>query len=209
MENKLFELHPELEVCRKEISDAVDTLTSVILNGGKILICGNGGSAADCEHISGELLKGFMSKRPVSDEIAVKIRNSCKCADDAEKLIKTLQMGIPAIPLPSLSAICTAYANDCDADLVFAQEVFALGKKDDVLIGLSTSGNSKNVIYAFEIAKSMGMKTVALTGEGGGKAAELADICVKVPANETYLIQEYHLPVYHYICAEIEKKLFG
>ena len=171
---------------------------------GKILLCGNGGSAADSEHIAGELLKGFLTKRTPNDRELTGL----SLALGSEELAGKLQRGIPAIPLPSMSAAISAFSNDVDPELVYAQLVYALGKKGDVLIGLSTSGNSKNVVHAIKIAKSLGIKTIALTGRDGGELKNIADVTIRVPATETYKVQEYHLPIYHAICAEAERILF-
>lgn len=196
------ERYPALSICAEDISRSVAALVDCYRAGGKVLICGNGGSAADAEHISGELLKGFLSKRPVTEEERARLAPLGDAAD-------RLQRGIPAIPLTSLSSALSAFANDVSAELVFAQLVFALGGEKDLVIGLSTSGNSRNVVEALKTAKALGIKTVALTGEGGGALGEIADITVKVPATETYKVQEYHLPVYHAICAEAESVIFG
>lgn len=204
---ELFVRFPELLPCEDEIEKLICEIVRCHKNGGKILLCGNGGSAADCEHISGELLKGFLLKRHMSDETAEKFRKNCP--DGAEKLIETLQGGIAAIPLPALTGVGTAYSNDADASLVFAQEVFALGREGDLLIGISTSGNSENVTEALKTARALGITTAALTGEGIGKTEKYSDIKIHVPARETYRVQEYHLPVYHYICARAEEIIFG
>ena len=195
----LYVRYPALAVCRDDISAAYGLMLAAYRSGGKVLVCGNGGSAADCEHISGELLKGFLSKRPV-----------CECelpgleADIREKL----QRGIGAVPLSSLSALSTAFSNDVDPALTFAQGTFALGQKNDVLLGISTSGNAKNVVAAMKVAKAMGLKTVAMTGQSGGAMKALADIALTVPETETYKVQQLHLPAYHAICAEAERILF-
>ena len=165
--------------------------------GGKILICGNGGSASDSEHIVGELLKGFMLKRPVSDERI------------PEHLRKGLQGSLPAISLPSQCAILSAFINDVDPEMMYAQLVYGYAKKEDLVIGLSTSGNSKNVVNAIELAKCMGVSTISMTGEKESSLLELSDVTIRVPATETYQVQEYHLPVYHHLCAEVEKKFFA
>ena len=199
----MVERYPELTACKNEVALAINAVVDCYNAGGKILICGNGGSAADAEHISGELLKGFLSKRPVTGAELSAL--SAELGDAAEKL----QRGIPAVPLTSLSAALSAFANDVDPELVFAQLVFALGKENDLVVGLSTSGNSKNVVKALEVAKARGIKTVAMTGASGGRLAEIADITVKAPATETYKVQEYHLPIYHAICAEAERLIFG
>lgn len=196
----LIERYPALIACRSAIEAACDTLIAMYRNDGKVLLCGNGGSAADSEHISGELLKGFLSKRPLMPEEVSALDPMIR---------EKLQRGIAAVPLTSLSAISTAFSNDVDPDLVFAQLVFALGRKHDVFWGMSTSGNAKNVAAAAKTAKEMGMVTIGLTGASGGKLAEICDITVKAPASETYQIQELHLPIYHAICAEVEEVLFG
>lgn len=167
---------------------------------GTLLLCGNCGSAADCEHISGELLKGFLLKRPLTDK--EKNRLPAEIADK-------LQGGIKAIPLTSLTALGTAFANDVDADLVYAQLVSVFGGENDVFLGISTSGNAKNVCAAAKVAKAKGMKTLSLTGIGGGRLGSICDLAIKVPENETYKIQELHLPVYHAVCAEVEEIIFG
>lgn len=184
---------PELRVCADAIEQTVNAICDMKAVDGKVLLCGNGGSAADCEHISGELLKGFLKKRPYLQE---------------DEAFAKLQQGIAAIPLSSLSSALSAFANDVDAELVFAQLVGALGTKNDRFWAISTSGNSKNVVAAAKTAKAIGMQTIALTGKGGGALAEICDIVIAVPETETYRIQELHLPVYHAICAECENRLF-
>ena len=196
--------YPSLSSVEGEVRRAVDMLEQCYRNGGKILLCGNGGSAADCEHIAGELLKGFLSmRRPCEGELE-KLTSEL----GVEKA-EILQRGIPAIPLVSFSGAISAFANDVSAELVYSQLVYALGRPSDVLIGLSTSGNSKNVVLAFKTARAMGLSTIALTGEAGGALSDLADVTIKVPERETYKVQELHLPVYHAICAELEARLFG
>ena len=199
--DNLIVRYPELAPLREKIGAAIDMIIESYKSGGKVLLCGNGGSAADSEHISGELLKGFLSKRPVTD--AERERLS-PLGDAADKL----QRGIPAIPLTSLTSVLSAFANDVEPELVYAQLVFALGRECDLVIGLSTSGNSKNVVAALKTAKALGIKTVAMTGETGGALADIADIVIKAPARETYKVQEYHLPIYHAICAEAERIIF-
>lgn len=196
----LIERCPTLSVCREQIETVVSALVEMHKNGGTLLLCGNGGSAADCEHISGELLKGFLKKRPLTE--CEKIGISTDVADK-------LQGGIKSIPLTSLSALGTAFSNDVDADLVYAQLVSVFGGKDDVFLGISTSGNAKNVCAAAEVAHARGLKTFALTGMGGGRLAEICDCSIKVPEYETFKIQELHLPVYHAICAQVEEIVFG
>lgn len=195
MEN-LLNRYPELEVCKQDIKKAVDLILDTYKNGGKVLVCGNGGSAADSEHIVGELMKGFMLKRPVDDERI------------PEHLRANLQGALPAISLPSQCAILSAFINDIEPDMMYAQLVYGYAKENDLVIGLSTSGNSKNVVNAVEVAKSIGVKTLAMTGETESKLSQLCDVTIKVPETETYKIQELHLPVYHFLCAEVEKYFF-
>lgn len=192
----LYERYPALEVCREDIEKAMSLMVETYKNGGKVLVCGNGGSASDSEHIVGELMKGFILKRPVSDERI------------PERLRKGLQGSLPAISLPSQCAILSAFINDVDPEMMYAQLVYGYVKPEDLVIGLSTSGNSKNVVNAIEVAKCMGAKTLSMTGQKESKMSELSDVTIKVPEMETYKIQEYHLPVYHYLCAEVEKVFF-
>lgn len=204
--NNMLLNYPQLKMCYAAIEKAVGLMKQCYSNGGKILTCGNGGSSADSEHIVGELLKGFLKKRKLTkDEI-----NCLKatCHDEWEYLSENLQRALPAISLVSQSALFTAYVNDMASDMVFAQQVFAYGKKDDILLALSTSGNSRNVVNALKIAKAFGVKTIGLTGENGGQMKELCDVIIMVPSNETYRVQEYHLPVYHTLCAIIESEFF-
>ena len=198
--DNLIERYPALAPCRADIEAATNAIVEMHRQGGKLLLCGNGGSAADCEHISGELLKGFISKRPLGESDLPGV---------SEEIKACLQKGIAAVPLSSLSALSTAFLNDVSPENTFAQLVYALGKTGDAVLGLSTSGNSKNVVIALTVAKSLGLKTIAFTGMTGGKLLELADITVRVPETETYKVQELHLPVYHAICAEVEKIIFG
>ena len=195
--------YPALRAVKSDIENAVNIILDSYRSGGKILLCGNGGSAADCEHISGEFLKGFLMKREPTGEELLALKETL--GERAEKL----QRGVAAIPLTSLSSSLSAFANDVDAELVYAQLVYALGKKGDVLLSISTSGNSKNEALSVKCAKALGIKTIALTGEGGGALLSLADVTVKAPECETYKIQEYHLPIYHAICADVEEILFA
>lgn len=189
-----------LRECRADMIAAVELLVETAQSGGKILLCGNGGSAADCAHISGELLKGFLQRRPVEKSELPELE---------EEIRSRLQKGIPAIPLPAFEAALTAFSNDVDASLAYAQLVFALGRKNDVFWGISTSGNARNVCAAAKTAKAMGLRTISLCGQSGGALAALSDRCIHVPETETYKIQELHLPIYHVLCAECEEKLFG
>ena len=171
------------------------------------MLCGNGGSCADCDHISGELMKGFLKKRPLCEQKKRAMRENYSEID--ESMLESLQDALPAISLPSMTALNSAFCNDVDPSLIYAQGVFSLGREGDVLIAISTSGNSENVLRAAEVARGLGMTVISLTGEGGGAIAEVADIAIKVPERETYRVQELHLPVYHAICAEIEQHFFG
>lgn len=195
MEN-LLKRYPALEVCKEDIENALKLMIDTYRSGGKVLVCGNGGSAADSEHIVGELMKGFMLMRPVRDERI------------PEHLGSRLQGALPAISLPSQSAILSAFINDVDPEMMYAQLVYGYARENDLVIGLSTSGNSKNVVNALEVAKCVGAKTLAMTGKKESKLSEFCDVTIKVPETETYKIQELHLPVYHYICAEVERYFF-
>lgn len=192
----LYDRYPALRVCENDIEKAKEMMLLTYRTGGKILVCGNGGSAADCEHIVGELMKGFLLKRPVTDDRF------------PQNLRDGLQGALPAISLPSQSAILSAFGNDVDPEMIYAQLVYGYAKKEDLVIGLSTSGNSKNVVNAIETARCMGVRTLAMTGQTGSKLSGLADVTIRVPETETYKIQEYHLPVYHYLCAEVERQMF-
>lgn len=202
----LLKRYPMLEACKNDIINATELLCSCFDNGGKLLLCGNGGSCADCDHITGELLKGFLSARALSDKTKESMTGKCRQLSDDD--LKSLQYGLPAISLCSLTALNTAFSNDVDAEFIFAQGVFALGKCGDCLMCISTSGNSVNVVKAAAVARSLGINVISLTGAGGGRLALLSDIVIAVPANETFMVQELHLPVYHYICAETERRMF-
>ena len=207
MINSLIERYPTLAVARGDIESALGVLTESYGKGGKLLLCGNGGSAADCDHIAGELLKGFMSKRPLPEAKKAEMRSLCPAISD--EALDSLQMGLPAIALHSAAAYNTAYSNDVSAELVYAQAVLSLGKAGDVLLAISTSGNSKNVLRAAEVARALGVKVVGLAGRKGGKLKDVSDVCICVPEDETYKVQELHLPVYHTLCAALEKHFFG
>lgn len=202
MLNDLIKRYSKLSVCIEDIEKAKDTLVDCYKNGGKVLICGNGGSCADSDHIVGELMKGFLKQRPLSDEQKFEMKKNCDLVDD--ELLSKLQGGLPAIALPSITALNSAFCNDVDPELIYAQSLMGLGRKNDVLIAISTSGNSKNVFGALKVAKALGVKVIGLTGNTGGKLKEYSDISICVPETETYKIQELHLPVYHYLCAAVE-----
>ena len=208
----LLQNHPALIACRDSVESARDLLIDTYRAGGKLLLCGNGGSAADCDHIAGELLKGFLSHRPLSEEDCLALAESLPDGEadpDLYLLAGQLQGGLPAISLPAQTAALTAVCNDTDPALIFAQLTWALGQAEDTLVCLSTSGNSRNVVLAAKAAKTKGLRVLALTGENDSKLSELADVTVQVPATETYRVQEYHLPVYHYLCAAVEEEFFG
>lgn len=199
--------YPELSVCRKDMQRAFESMRDCYREGGKVLLAGNGGSASDCEHIVGELMKGFMSKRPIPDGMRDKLRQFG--AENGDYLAEQLQGALPAISLVSHTALATAYANDVAADMVFAQQVYGYGKPGDVLVGLSTSGNSQNVVKALQVARAMGLRTIGLTGAGGGAMKELCDVTIRVPYDSTPDIQERHLPIYHALCIMLEDEFFG
>ena len=201
----MLEKYPALAPCQADIQKAFAFIKDTYKNGGKLLICGNGGSAADSEHIVGELMKGFMKSRKIPNEIRDKIKKS---ANHWEYISQNLQGALPAISLVSQSSIISAFSNDVAADMVFAQQVYGYAKPGDCLIGISTSGNAKNILYAAETAKAFDMKTIALTGESGGKLKEVCDVTIKAPSNNTPEIQEYHLPIYHTLCMMIEEEFF-
>ena len=205
--NDLLSRYPLLKVCEERIEKSFLLLKQSYTDGGKLLICGNGGSAADAEHIVGELMKGFKSPRLLDEASQQKLKDIDK--EEGSLLAENLQGALPAIALDGHPALTTAYINDCNPLLCFAQQVNGYGREGDVLIGISTSGNSQNIIYAAVTAKAKGMKVVGLTGAKDSKLSELADVCIQVPETETYKIQELHLPVYHCLCLMLEEEFFG
>lgn len=203
----LMERYPALEVCKQDIINAYFIMEECYENGGKLLVAGNGGSAADSEHIAGELMKRFKIQRPVSDEYAKKLVEI-----DPERgpgLAKNLERSLMAIPLVAHEALTTAYINDVDGLGVFAQQLMGFGREGDVFLGISTSGNSKNIMNATVVARASRIKVVGLTGAKGGELAAVSDVAIKVPETETYMIQELHLPVYHCLCLMLEDRFFG
>ena len=196
MLNELLTRYPALKTCENEIIAARDAWIACYEQGGKILLCGNGGSCADCDHIVGELMKGFLLKRKVDDK---KI---------PENIREHLQGSLPAISLSAHTAFMSAFINDVEPSMVYAQMLYGYAQPNDVFIGMSTSGNSANVVNAATLAKAIGLETVALTGKNGGTLSEICDVTIRVPETETYKVQELHLPVYHYLCAEVEKHFF-
>ncbi len=203
---ELTERYPVLKQVEGDIRALYETVRDSYENGGKLLIAGNGGSCADSEHIVGELMKGFVKKRSVPEEMA----ESLKAVDPerGEKLACSLQQGLAAIALTGHTALSTAFLNDVDGEVIYAQQVYGYGKPGDVLLGITTSGNSENIMYAAVAAKAKGMKVVGLTGRDGGKLKGICDAAVVVPETETFKIQELHLPVYHALCLMLEEHFF-
>lgn len=203
----LVERYPQLAVCRDDIVAAYEIMEKAYESDHKLLIAGNGGSAADSEHIAGELMKRFKTPRPVPSEFA-----DLLCSIDPDRgpgLARNLERGLMAIPLVAHEALTTAYINDVDGLGVFAQQLYGFGRPGDVFLGISTSGNSKNVMSATVVARALGIKVIGLTGAKGGELASVADVVIKVPEDETYMIQELHLPVYHCLCLMLEDRFFG
>ena len=198
--------YPVLESVRQSVEEAYALLEACYQNGGKLLVAGNGGSCADAEHVAGELMKGFCKKRAVSPEFARNLQNI-----DPELgavLSTSLEGTLPTIALSSQGSLASAVMNDTDPYSVYAQQVYGLGKEEDVFLGISTSGNSRNILMAAVAAKAKGMKVLALTGGTGGRLAQLADTVICVPVSETYQVQELHLPVYHCLCLMLEDRFF-
>ena len=204
--DELIKRYPVLLTVRDDINAFYKTLKECYDNGGKLLIAGNGGSCADAEHIVGELMKGFCKRRAVSDEFKAKLIEAD--SENGEEIAGKLQGGLPAMALSNHQALNTAFANDVDADFYYAQQVYGYGKKGDVFLGISTSGNAKNIMYAAAVAKAKGMKVLGLTGKTGGRLAKAADVSIIVPEEETYKSQELHLPIYHAICLMLEDTYF-
>ena len=198
---------PALSVCREDLVAAVKAVCESYRGGHKLIACGNGGSASDAEHIVGELMKGFLLPRKLDGKMRERMEEVCP--EEADYFMENLQGALPALSLVNQVALNTAFANDQAPDLSFAQQILGMGEGGDVLLAISTSGNSTNVIYAVQMAKVKGVKSIALTGESGGKLKDLVDICIRVPERETYRIQEYHLPVYHMLCIAVENEFFG
>jgi D-sedoheptulose 7-phosphate isomerase len=204
---QLIATYPDLESCAPDIEAAFQALRTCYQNGGKVLTCGNGGSAADSEHIVGELMKGYLLKRPLSEQVRAKLISTSP--QDGDYLAGHLQGAMPAISLVSQTSLLSAIANDTAADIVFAQQVYAYGREGDVVIGLSTSGNSRNVILAVQVARALRMPTIGLTGPTGSALKPLCDVCICVPKEDTPGIQERHLPIFHVLCAMLEEEFFG
>ena len=205
--DELIERYPVLNGSREDIVQAYLTLEESYLHGGKLLVAGNGGSSADANHIVGELMKGFCLPRKMSEDFADKL----KAVDEVRGavLAEKLQGALPAIALDNHNALNTAFLNDVDGALMYAQQVNGYGNAGDVFLGITTSGNAGNVMYAAVVAKAKGMKVLGLTGKTGGKLAGVADVCIRVNETETYKVQELHLPIYHCLCLMVEKRFFG
>ena len=198
--------YPHLESIREKIFLVYEIIKKSYIKSGKLLIAGNGGSASDAEHIAGELMKTFAKKRTLPESFINEIKNANN--ENSDYIVSRLQPGLPVIALSGHASLNTACINDIDGNITFAQQVYCYGKEEDVLLCITTSGNSKNVLYAASVAKAKKMKVVALTGKDGGKIKKLADECICVPETETYKIQELHLPVYHIICMMLEDFFF-
>jgi D-sedoheptulose 7-phosphate isomerase len=205
--DNLFVRYTALQSVAEPISASFDALQKCYSSGGKVLACGNGGSASDSEHLIGELMKTFGRKRPVTPEFRQRLK--LLNITSADYLADNLEMPLTAISLVSQTALITAIANDISADMIFAQQVLGYGKPGDILFAFSTSGNSKNVVNAVNVARACEMTTIGFTGEHGGALKEICDISIRVPAAQTYLIQEYHFPIYHALCFMIEEEMFG
>ncbi len=199
--------YKQLEFLEEAIQKAAFTIIETYKNGGKVLVCGNGGSCSDADHIVGELMKSFEGHRPLSAPLQEKLVELSP--ETGKMLAEKLQQGLPAISLTVHQSLITAIANDISGEVIYAQQVVGWGNSGDVLIGLSTSGNSQNVIDAMIVAKAKGLTTIGMTGETGGKMREWSDILLNVPERRTAYVQELHLPVYHALCMMVEKEIFG
>ncbi len=206
MLNKLLERYPALKDTAPEIESAIKAIIETYKNNGKVLLAGNGGSASDCEHMAGELMKSFVRKRKIDKKLKDKLIEIDSL--NGEYIGNTLESPLKAVALTSHPSLSTAYSNDRDPYLVFAQQLLGFGESGDIFIAFSTSGNSKNILYTTTLAKAMGIKIISMTGKNGGALSLVSDIRIKAPSNETYRIQEYHLPIYHTICLEVEKYFF-
>lgn len=206
LRQELFERYPCLSACERDIDAAFELIRETYRRGGTVYVCGNGGSCSDSDHIVGELMKGFLLRRTISEEDTGKFASMF---EDGAEFASKLQGALPAVSLTAQTAILSAFANDVDPDMVYAQLVYGYARENDLVIGLSTSGNSKNVVNAVKAAKFRGAKTLCMTGMNESKLSAMSDVTVKVPETETFKIQELHLPVYHYLCAAVEEEFFG
>lgn len=203
----LLNRYSELQPLKEQVAEAAETIIETYKNGGKILVCGNGGSCSDADHIVGELMKSFEGRRPLAMELQKKLISLSP--EKGKMLAEKLQQGLPAISLTVHQSLITAIANDISGEVIYAQQVVGWGNIGDVLIGLSTSGNSQNVIDAMIVARAKGLKTIGMTGETGGKMREWSDVLINVPQRRTAYVQELHLPVYHALCMIVEIEFFG
>ena len=203
--SELISRYPKISILDKQLKQSVEQLIRCYSAGNKIMVCGNGGSAADALHIVGELQKAFVCKRKLSEEW----QKTFSKLPDGKYISQNLQMAFPAISLVNEAGLLTAYANDVAPDMNFAQQVFGQGNAGDILIAISTSGNSENVLYAAEVAKAKSIQVIALTGQSGGKLREYADLLINVPETETFKVQELHLPVYHALCLAVEAEFYS
>lgn len=205
---ELCERYPQLKECENSINEAFEVLKTSFENGGKLLIAGNGGSSADADHIVGELMKGFKNKRPINEKLKQKIVSLYP--ENGLLLAESLQQGLPAIALHNHQGMNTAFINDVKngGSFTFAQQVLGYGNKGDILLGISTSGNAENIYNAAVVAKAKGITVIGLTGFSGGRLNSIADIMIKAPASETFVVQELHLPIYHCLCLMLEKYFF-
>lgn len=204
---RLFKRFPELQCLSGELHQAYSILETSFFNGGTLFVCGNGGSASDGDHIVGELMKGFALKRPVTKEIEESFERVL--GPESKNITSKLQMGLRAMSLNVHPAINSAFNNDVDPEMTYAQQLFVAARPGDVFIGLSTSGGSKNVLNALKVAKVKGVKSILFTGNRGGICEKFADCSLKAPSKETFIIQEYHLPIYHTLCLMIEEHFYG
>lgn len=203
--NEFIQKYPALSGCRQQIADSYDILQNSFSQGGKLLIAGNGGSASDSSHIVGELMKGFLRRRPLDESQKTAFSN----LSDGQQLSSSLQQSLPAIALTEQSALLSAIANDISPELVFAQQVFGYGCPHDVFWGLSTSGNSRNIVLAAQTARARHLKTIAITGSKVSHLSDLCDVCIRVPFTSTPRIQEATLPIYHVLCSMLEAHFFA
>ena len=206
LRTELFERYPCLCACEKDIDAARELICETYKRGGTVYVCGNGGSCSDSDHIVGELMKGFLLRRKLQAADTAKF---AEMFEDGAEFAANLQGALPAVSLPAQTAILSAFANDVEPDMVYAQLVYGYARENDLVIGLSTSGNSKNVVNAIKAAKFRGAKTLSMTGMKESKLSAMSDVTVRVPETETFKIQELHLPVYHYLCAAVEEEFFA
>lgn len=205
--DNLLTRYPDLAPCRADIVQAFQLLASSFSSGGKLLVCGNGGSAADSEHIVGELMKGFVRRRPIPPELRARLLTVSP--PDGAYLADRLQGALPAISLVSQTSLVTAIANDTAADMAFAQQVYGYGRPGDAVFGISVSGNARNVLYAFQVARALGLTTLGLTGRTGGTLLPFCDVAIRVPFDLVHEAQERHLAIYHALCLMLEQEFFA